>query len=167
MKTLSEEHKQKLSIAHTGKKLSEEHKQKIKKSLLKFFDDKERKGTIAKNGYRAITINGIREYEHRLVWKKHYGEIPKGYHIHHINGNKLDNRIENLTLISKNIHSKIHSIKHKLGADRTGIEPINKTSIEIREKIIELRKTGMFLKDICNVVGLSFPTVQKYAKGVN
>lgn len=149
------------------KTLSEEHKNNIKQSMYEYFDKKGRTGTICKNGYRAITINGIREYEHRIVWKKHFGEIPKGYHIHHINGDKLDNRIENLTLINGSEHCKKHSINNKLGFDRTGIEPANKTSFEIRQKIIDLRKTGMFLKDICLEVGLSFPTVQKYAKGVN
>lgn len=166
MKVLTEEHKKKLSIAHSGKKLSEKHKQNIKNSLLKFYENKEKKGTINKSGYRIISINGVQVYEHRYIWEQNYGEIPKGYHIHHINGNKLDNRIENLALISQKEHCYYHSIKNKLGSTSKGREPINKTSIEIRQKIIELRQTGMLLQDICNAVGLSFPTVQKYAKGV-
>ena len=148
------------------KVLTEEHKQKIKKGMYKFYDNKGRKGTIQKNGYKQITINGVREYEHRIVWREHYGEIPKDYHVHHINGNKLDNRIENLTLISQKEHCYYHAKDNNLGIRSIGKEPVNKTSIEIRQKIIELRKTGMLLNDICNIVGLSFPTVQKYAKGV-
>lgn len=166
MKHLSEEHKKKLSISHKGKKLTEEHKKNIKQSMYKYFDEKGRTGTIDKQGYRVFVINGVREYEHRLVWEKYNGEIPKGYHIHHINGNKQDNRIENLMLIDSSKHSSFHSKNNNLGINSKGKEPVNKTSIEIREKIIELRKTGMFLKDICLEVGLSFPTVQKYAKGV-
>ena len=41
-----------------------------------------------------------KQYEHRKVWEEVHGPIPKGMHIHHINSNKLDNRIENLTLLS-------------------------------------------------------------------
>lgn len=148
------------------KGLSEKHKEHIKKGMFNYFDKKGRTGTICKNGYRAITINNRRVYEHRLVWEQHYGEIPKGYHIHHKNGNKLDNRIENLVMISNSEHQKIHSKGNNFGKDRIGIEPTNKTPIEIQNKIKELRKTGMYIKDICFEVGLSFPTVLKYAKGV-
>lgn len=148
------------------KGLSEKHKEHIKNGMFNYFDKKGRTGTISKSGYRILTIRNKREYEHRLIWEKYYGEIPKGFHIHHKNGNKLDNRIENLELISNSEHQKIHSKNNKLGLDRTGIEPTNKTPKEIRNKIKELRQTGMYLKDICIEVGLSFPTVLKYAKEV-
>ena len=31
-------------------------------------------------------------------------------------------------------------------------------------EIKELRKKGYYLKDICKIVNISYPTVQKYAK---
>lgn len=43
---------------------------------------------------------------HTEVWKHHKGEIPKNYHVHHVNGNTHDNRIENLNLVHKKLHLK-------------------------------------------------------------
>ena len=45
---------------------------------------------------------------HRKVWIDNNGEIPKGFVIHHINGNKKDNRIENLQCISRREHRFLH-----------------------------------------------------------
>ena len=50
---------------------------------------------------------------YREVWEDHYGEIPKepngrSYHIHHINGDHDDNRIENLVAVTGSEHTKIH-----------------------------------------------------------
>lgn len=42
--------------------------------------------------------------EHRLIWEKENGSIPIGWVIHHLNGNKLDNRIENLFAMPKKEH---------------------------------------------------------------
>jgi hypothetical protein len=45
-------------------------------------------------------------YEHRLVWLTAHGKIPKDREIHHRNGDKSDNRIENLELVKHNNHPK-------------------------------------------------------------
>ena len=135
-------------------------------SLKKYWKGKGVKGTLNKSGYRVFNVgsNHEREYEHRLVWKNHFGEIPKGFQIHHKDGNKLNNSIENLELVPFKEHQRIHALKQGLGKGRIGIEPTNKTQKQTREKIIELRKGGMLLEDIMQVVHLSYTTVQKYAK---
>lgn len=50
---------------------------------------------------------GIRRL-HQEIWKSVYGEIPKGYHIHHKDENTLNNSIENLECIPHAQHVRQH-----------------------------------------------------------
>jgi hypothetical protein len=54
-------------------------------------------------------INGRQERMHRYVWRYYYGEIPDGYHIHHIDHNKANNDICNLQLIDSKVHVSLHT----------------------------------------------------------
>jgi hypothetical protein len=51
-------------------------------------------GYITEHGYRKIRVEKKQEYEHRIVFLMHHGFLPK--HLDHIDGNKLNNKIENL-----------------------------------------------------------------------
>jgi hypothetical protein len=42
-----------------------------------------------------------RKWEHRMVWSAMYGTIPEGKEVDHINGDKQDNRLENLRLVTR------------------------------------------------------------------
>lgn len=55
-------------------------------------------GTVNKDGYVCICIDGKYKYAHRIVWEHFMGKIPDGMTIDHINHLKGDNRIENLRL---------------------------------------------------------------------
>lgn len=57
--------------------------------------------TNKKTLYRRTTINYTFYLVHRLIYCWHYGEIPNDYLIDHIDGDKSNNRIENLRIATK------------------------------------------------------------------
>jgi uncharacterized protein (DUF1330 family) len=59
--------------------------------------------------YKNPTISGyIRE--HRLIMERHLGRLlTKNEVVHHINGNRSDNRLENLQVMTRSEHNIIHN----------------------------------------------------------
>lgn len=61
------------------------------------------------SGYIWIWVNDQKVLEHRFVMEQYLGrELARTEHIHHINGNQTDNRVENLQLVTPSEHTKIH-----------------------------------------------------------
>ena len=56
--------------------------------------------------------NGVYRFEHRHLMEKHLGRhLNSNEHIHHINGIKWDNRIENLDIVDAHKHTHLHAQK--------------------------------------------------------
>lgn len=53
---------------------------------------------------------------YRRLYEQHFGPIPKGYHIHHIDGNHSNNHIDNLQCVSAKEHYDIHYSQGDYGA---------------------------------------------------
>ena len=55
--------------------------------------------------YRRVHLDEVQYKEHRLVWLYWHGELPK-FGLDHLNGDGLDNRIENLRLDSDGVNTR-------------------------------------------------------------
>lgn len=66
---------------------------------------------LTKKGYYRGYDKRIKKFKllHNLIYEYYYGAIPKDMQIHHKDGNKLNNRIENLQLVTPIEHKRIHS----------------------------------------------------------
>jgi hypothetical protein len=58
-------------------------------------------GSIRKDGYCRIRIDGKYYLTHRLIWVWHGNELSRNIEIDHINNKSSDNRIENLRLATR------------------------------------------------------------------
>ena len=96
--------RRKISISRTGKNTGSSNKNWKGGTYLDFY------------GYRMIKIaTGKYAREQRFIMEKHIGrKLTHHEVVHHINGNKLDNRIENLCIHTRSSHAAEH---HKLGTD--------------------------------------------------
>jgi hypothetical protein len=126
----TQETKEKIRLARLGQKLSASHKAKV---ILTLENGAGRKnpnwkgGRTFKNGYVMIRMpkhpnalsNGY-VMEHRLVMEKSLKRILSIEEIvHHINGVRDDNRLENLVILTQRTHGDEHWADPKKRAERS------------------------------------------------
>ena len=70
---------------------------------------------------------------HRAIWEKEKGEIPAGHHIHHKDGDKGNNDISNLELISASDHARMHAAENEWVGSPENREQIIKAGEKAKE----------------------------------
>jgi transposase len=74
-------------------------------------------GKTIEQGYVKISSNAIcpkRKREHQIVMENYIGrELKEDEVVHHIDGNKQNNNINNLALMDRSAHARLHSIERK------------------------------------------------------
>jgi len=99
---------------------------------------------VTKEGY--IRIAGNKNREHREIMETFLGrKLKRNEHVHHINGIKTDNRLENLEVISASNHAKHHYL-------------------EIKEKFL-FRKNMQKNCLVCNKKYITKSHISKYCSG--
>jgi hypothetical protein len=106
------------------------------------------KWTVVKNwgnlsaGYCQVRFNGTLIRYHNIIWVLSTGkDIPQGLEIDHINGNRLDSRMENMRLVTNRGNSqnkKVHRDGHLVGCTFHKRKKRYMSQIKINSKLIFL-----------------------------
>jgi len=122
-------HCKRISLANKGKVFSLTHKLKLREAKLGEKHPRWKGGKrISREGYVLVLIrkhpyltNDGYMFEHRIIMEKSLKRyLTPEEVVHHKNGNKRDNRIENLMLMKKNKHGEFHGKSRQAKRDKIG-----------------------------------------------
>lgn len=92
-------------------------------------------GATGANGYVYLSLRGMRFLSHRAAWLMVIGEVPAN-DIDHINGDRSDNRIDNLRILSRSKNcSNNAEIHHATGRSVGGFFNIQAGKWQARIRI--------------------------------
>jgi len=77
-------------------------------------------GCVTPGGYRYVQFDGRKYAVHRLVWLLEFGCFPEQT-IDHIDGNKYNNCIENLRVVSRTVNNRNAKKRHDNTSGVTGV----------------------------------------------
>lgn len=66
-------------------------------------------------------LKGSSYYIHRIIWCLHYGYIPSGSVVDHINGDPSDNSLNNLRLVSQKLNTHNQPMRSSNTTGMTGV----------------------------------------------
>ena len=131
---------------------------------------------IYKQGHPRADKYG-RVFEHIVVWEEaNKTSVPNGCVIHHINGIKTDNRVENLQLYTISEHTKYHN-KNRVYSEKTKLKMSKKAKerfkditnhplykqVDVKNMVEELR-IGNTVKSVCKKFNISKNTFYRRIK---
>lgn len=125
--------------------------------------------------YKAIKVNGVKHDEHRYLMEQFIGrKLSRNEVVHHINGDKRDNRLENLVIMPRWKHSGLHHEGKPLSeTSKDKIQRTNRANVfnmrhsnVTRDMIDFIRENvhKMKQKDMAEVLGISKYAVHRIVK---
>ena len=121
---------------------------KWKNDSLASVKEKILKPSITRNGYYQVVLwkesTQKHYFVHRLVWEAFNGKIPEGIEVNHIDENPLNNKLENLNLLT-------HTDNINWGT-RTKRAIEKATNGKCSKKVLQYNLEGIFIKEYPSII---------------
>lgn len=118
-------------------------------------------------GYAGVSMKHDKVSVHRIIGKYMIGyDFGSEIHVHHIDGNRLNNKISNLQVLKNSLHTKEHYLvqyvpeKHKKEFGSRMRDIITRKDVT-REKIYELKEKGYTIPQIAEELKCGYNTVER------
>lgn len=124
---------------------------------------------VDKDGYRLVQLydngRGLNHKVHRLVAEAFIARDPERDQVNHINGNKEDNRVENLYWCtrSENTRHAYDSLHFQANVKPAILAHTKLDDRKIRD-IVRLRKDGVSVKEIARMYNVSIASIYRVSR---
>lgn len=160
----------KLGSGRRGKTFvhTEEAKKKISEAK-KRYSALHSKGYSIHNGYARISVGeNCGRNQHVVIMEQHIGRrLRNGEVVHHINGIKTDNRIENLRLMTNKEHGRLHAreriskgLCYDISKESKKGEEHNNAKLTWRD-VDYIRSSGKSTKELMDMFNVSKSAIEK------
>lgn len=117
---------------------------------------------IHENGYLCWKNSSM--YCHKTIAQIVYGTISENQEVHHINGNRLDNRIENLEVLDKFEHFKLHYGKTIKGIEYIKTIMVKNGKLNDKKDRMKIGKYSVPIKNVVEFDGRYYVEARYYKR---
>src|SRR5581483_4863341 len=124
-----------------------------------------RKPVINRKGYVVLGVTGKQFRAHRLICRTFHGPAPEGCEVGHLNGNRTDNRAENLKWVTpkeNQAHRAIHGTELK-GTKQPSANFTRAQLEDILERVVRRSET---IASVARSYGVSRPSISLFMNGI-
>lgn len=126
---------------------------------------------LGNDRYKRIRVARLDNYKiysesvHRLVVQTFIGEIPKGMVVNHKDGNKHNNNLSNLEIVTPSQNTK-HALENKLFKAACGVKT-GKAKLKEEDvlQIYKYLKSGISNKELAKKFNVNFRTISQIKTG--